>query len=132
MSFGLTGAPNTFQGAMNTVVRPLLRKCILVFFDDILVYIKTLADHIVHLQQVLELLSAGQWWLKLSKCQFAQQSISYLGHVIGTAGVSTDPSKIDAVRQWPPPVNAKELRSFLGLAGYYGKFVKNYALIARC
>lgn len=131
MSFGLTGAPNTFQGAMNTVLRPLLRKCVIVFFDDILVYSKTLAEHIDHLKQVLELLSAGQWRLKLSKCQFAQQTISYLGHVIGTARVATDPSKIEDVRQWPVPTNVKELRSFLGLAGYYRKFVKNYALIAR-
>lgn len=94
---------------MNTVLRTLLCKCVLVFFDDILVYNKTLVEHIVHLQQVLELLSASQWRLKLSKCQFAQQSISYLGHVIGTDSVSTDPSKIEDVRQWPSPTNAKEL-----------------------
>lgn len=105
MSFGLTGAPNTFQGAMNTVLRPLLRKCVLAFFDNILIYSKTLTEHLIHLKQVLELLSAGQWRLKLSKCQFAKQSISYLGHVIGAAGVSTDPFKIEAVRQWPTPTN---------------------------
>jgi hypothetical protein len=115
---------------MNTVLRPLLRICVLVFFDNILIYSKTLSEHLTHLRQVLELLSAGQWRLKLSKCQFAKQNISYLGHVIGAAGVSTDPSKIEAVRQWPTPTNVKELRSFLGLAGYYQKFVQNYALIA--
>lgn len=131
MSFGLTSAPNTFQEAMNMVLHPLLRKCVLVFFDDILIYSKTLSEHVVHLKQVLELLSTGQWRPKLSKCQFAQQSISYLGHVIGTAGVSTDPSKIEVVHQWPASANVKKLRSFLGLARYYQKFIKNYALIAR-
>lgn len=131
MSFGLTGAPNTFQGAMNSTLLPVLRKCALVFFDDILVYSASYDEHLTHLRQVFELLAADQWKLKLSKCRFAQQSISYLGHVISSQGVATDPSKIESVLHWPLPQDVKQLRSFLGLAGYYRKFVKNYAVLAR-
>jgi hypothetical protein len=131
MAFGLTGAPNSFQGAMNTTLKPLLRKCVIVFFDDILVYSSSYEDHIQHLANVFELLSQDQWLVKLSKCRFAQQSISYLGHVISAQGVSTDPTKIEAVLSWPVPQNIKELRSFLGLTGYYRKFVQHYAVIAR-
>jgi len=131
MAFGLTGSPNTFQGAMNTTLHPLLHKCALVFFDDILVYSRTLEDHIQHLCQVFTLLARDQWKVKISKCRFAQQSISYLGHIVSHNGVSTDPSKIKSVQQWPPPQNIKELRSFLGLAGYYRKFVQHFATLAR-
>lgn len=131
MSFGLTGAPNSFQGAMNSTLKPLLRKCVIVFFDDILIYSQTLEDHINHLKQVLQLLDADQWGLKLSKCHFTQQSIAYLGHIINAAGVSTDPSKVPDVQRWPVPQDVKELRSFLGLSGYYRKFVQNYAVLAR-
>ena len=123
MAFGLTGAPNTFQGAMNTTLYPLLRKCALVFFDDILVYSRTLEDHIQHLRQVFTLLARDQWKVKISKCRFAQQSISYLGHIVSHNDVSIDPSKIESIQQWPPPQNIKDLHSFLGLAGYYRKFV---------
>lgn len=131
MAFGLTGAPNTFQGAMNTTLHPVLRKCALVFFDDILVYSRTLEEHVQHLRQVFTLLAHDQWKVKMSKCRFAQQSISYLGHIVSHQGVSTDPSKIDSIKQWPQPQNIKELRSFLGLAGYYRKFVQGFAVIAR-
>jgi len=131
MSFGLTGAPNMFQGAMNTNLRPLLRKCVIVFFDDILVFSSSLADHLCHLRQVLDLLSRDQWQVKLSKCRFAQQSIAYLGHVISAMGVATDPSKVESIRKWPVPTDSKQLRSFLGLAGYYRKFVRHFAILAR-
>ena len=77
------------------------------------------------------MLASDQWKVKISKCRFAQQSIPYLGHIVSHNGVSTDPSKIDSVQQWPPPRNIKELRSFLGLAGYYRKFVKHFATLAR-
>jgi hypothetical protein len=123
MTFGLCGDPNTFQAAMNNTLHPLLRKCVLVFFDDILVYSKSLEDHVNHLEAVLELLSQDKWQVKLSKCSFAQRKIDYLGHVISEAGVSTDPLKIVAIIDWPQPENAKQLRSFLGLAGKYRKFV---------
>jgi hypothetical protein len=131
MPFGLSGAPATFQGAMNSTLAPLLRKCVLVFFDDILVYSKTWEEHLQHLTQVLQILHKEQWYIKLSKCAFAKQQIAYLGHVISVNGVATDPNKVEAVSSWPTPVNCKELRGFLGLAGYYRKFVKNFGVIAR-
>lgn len=94
MSFGLTRAPATFQSAMNTTLVPVLRKCALVFFDDILIYSPTLQSHIEHLRTVLQLLLQDQWQVKPSKCSFAQQQVSHLGHVIGIQGVSTEPKKI--------------------------------------
>jgi hypothetical protein len=131
VAFGLTGAPGTFQGAMNTTLHPVLRRCAIVFFDDILVYSQTMEEHNEHLRHVFQLLSKDQWHIKLSKCKFAQTSISYLGHIISDQGVATDPSKIDAVLSWPTPACVKELRSFLGFTGFYRKFVKHYAIIAK-
>jgi hypothetical protein len=131
MPFGLSGAPATFQSAMNSTLAPLLRKSVLVFFDDILVYSKTWEEHIHHLRQVLQILQREQWYIKLTKCSFAKQQIAYLGHVISPNGVATDPTKVAAVSSWPTPANCKELRGFLGLAGYYRKFVKNFGVIAR-
>jgi hypothetical protein len=131
MAFGLTRAPNSFQGTMNSTLHSLLWKCVLVFFDDILIYSSTYEEHIRHLAQVFELLSKDQWLVKLSKCKCAQQSIVYLEHVVGAQGVSTDPTKIEAVSSWPVPKDIKELRSFLGLAVYYRKFVQHFVIIAR-
>lgn len=131
MAFGLTGAPNTIQGAMNCTLKPLLRKCVIVFFDDILVYSNSLEEHIEHLRQVFSLLANDKWSVKLSKCQFAQQRISYLGHVVSADGVATDPGKIQSIQSWLTPTDAKQLRSFLGLAGYYRKFVRHFAIISR-
>ena len=131
MSFGLCGAPASFQGAMNCTLKPLLRKCVLVFFDDILVYSHSFDQHLVHLREVLQLLSQDHWCVKLSKCSFAQRQISYLGHIISAEGISTDSRKVQDMVSWPPPTNVKDLRSFLGLAGYYRKFVRHFAVIAR-
>lgn len=131
MSFGLTGAPNTFRGAMNTTLKPLLRKCVIVFFDDILIYSSSFEQHLQHLQQVFELLAWDRWLVKLSKCRFSQESIAYLGHIISAEGVGTNPTKVDAIQQWPKPVDIKELCSFLGLTGYYRKFVHNFTVIAQ-
>jgi len=131
VAFGLCGAPGTFQGAMNSTLAPLLRKCVLVFFDDILVYSSSFEEHLSHLRQVLQLLAQDKWQVKLSKCSFAQQQLAYLGHIISGQGVATDPAKISAIVDWPVPPSIKELRSFLGLAGYYRKFVKHFAVIAK-
>lgn len=116
---------------MNCTLAPGLRKFVLVFFDDILVYSRTREEHIHHLQQVFEWLSKDQWKLKFTKCKFAQQSISYLGHVISAAGISTDPAKIQAIQNWPTPTCAKDVRGFLGLIGYYRKFVRHFGIIAK-
>lgn len=94
MPYGLTGAPATFQSIMNHVLAPLLRKCVVVFIDDILIYSKTYEEHIQHVQLVFQLLQEHQFKIRLSKCSFAQQQLSYLGHILSPNGVSTNPSKI--------------------------------------
>lgn len=131
MVFGLTGTPGTFQGAMNVTLAPGLHKFVLVFFDDILIYSHSLEEHVSHIHQVFQWLRAGQWKLKLSKCSFARESISYLGHVVRAAGLATDASKIKAIVDWPVPTTIKELCGFLGLTGYYRKFVRHFGIIAK-
>lgn len=131
MPFGLTNAPASFQGWMYSVLKPLLRKCVLVFFDDILVYSKTRDAHWSHLAQVFDLMRENLMFAKATKCSFAMDKVEYLGHYISAKGVETDPHKVSAVDHWPTPTTVKELRSFLGLAGYYRKFVKHYSLISK-
>ncbi|CAM8925247.1 unnamed protein product [Rhodiola kirilowii] len=129
MSFGLSNAPSTFQAAMNDLFRPYLRKYVLVFFDDILVYSKSWRDHIMHLQEVLQTLAQHFYFAKGVKCDIARNKIHYLGHLISKQGVDVDPDKITVIKEWPIPSTVKRLRSFLGLAGYYRRFRKNYAHI---
>lgn len=130
MPFGLTNAPVTFQALINTIFQPLLTKGVLVFVDDILIYNSTLEQHLKLLQQVFSILELHQLYLKCSKCSFAQQSLEYLGHIISAQGVGTDPMKTTAIAQWPTPTDAKQLWSFLGLFGYYRKFIRNYGVIS--
>lgn len=103
MPFGVAAGPATFLGAMNTTLRLVLRVCVIVFFDNILVFSKTLPEHVKHLSQVLQLLWTDHWQVKQSKCSFGQQQIAYLGHVINEQGVSTDPSKVQTIEKWPIP-----------------------------
>ena len=118
MPFGLSNAPATFQALMNDVLQSFLRRFVLVFFDDILIYNSSWAEHLQHIGLVLTALRAHRLHLKRSKCSFGASSVAYLGHVISAAGVAMDADKIAAVVAWPAPRSARALRGFLGLAGY--------------
>lgn len=131
MPFGLTNTPSTFQSLMNDIFRPYLRQFVMVFFDDILVYIRTLEEHVEQLLKVLQILDEHTLCVKRSKCSFAYRKIEYLGHVIDREGVSTNPKKVEAVQLWPSPKNTKQLRGFLGLTGYYKRFVKGFGVISK-
>ncbi|XP_026459821.1 uncharacterized protein LOC113360534 [Papaver somniferum] len=131
MPVGLTNALSTFQDLMNDIFQAHLRKFILVFFDDILIYSSSLEEHIHHLKIILSLLRQHQLFAKLSKCYFSQPEIEFLGHIINADGVKVDPSKIRSMTEWPLPSNIKELIGFLGLTGYYRKFVQGYGILSR-
>src|ERR687885_1514720 len=130
MPFGLTNAPAIFMDLMNRVCRPFLDKFVIVFIDDILIYSKTEAEHESHLRQVLELLKENQLYAKFSKCEFWLREVQFLGHIICKEGIKVDPAKIEAVMNWKSPRNPTEIKSFLGLAGYYRRFIKDFSKIA--
>ncbi|GJY10593.1 putative nucleotidyltransferase, ribonuclease H [Tanacetum coccineum] len=131
MPFGLTNAPAVFMDLMNRVCKPYLDKFIIVFIDDILIYSKTKEDHEVHLGLVLELLRKEKLYAKFSKCEFWLQEVHFLGHVVNQNGIHVDPSKIEAVKNWKTPTTPSEIRSFLGLAGYYRRCIANFFKIAK-
>ena len=127
MPFGLTNAPATFQQAMNDVFRDQLGDFVVVFLDDILIYSRTLQDHVQHVRFVLQKLRDNSFYAKHSKCDFFQKSIVYLGHLITENGVEIEPSRIEKVKLWPIPRNIRELRSFLGFVGFLRKSIRNYS-----
>src|SRR6516165_5176268 len=130
MPFGLTNAPAAFMELMNRVFRDYLDKFVVVFIDDILIYSRSKEEHATHLRMTLGILTKEQLYAKLSKCEFWLESVAFLGHIISKEGVSVDPKKIEAIVDWPRPTNVTEVRSFLGLAGYYRRFVENFSTIA--
>ena len=130
MPFGLCNAPSSFQATMNAIFRPYLRQFLIVFFDDILIYNNSLDDHVHHLELTFQVLLHHQFTLKLSKYSFAQEQVEYLGHLVSHHGVEPLPSKVDAIQQWLILRTTKALKSFLGLAGFYRRFIKGYATIA--
>jgi hypothetical protein len=132
MPFGLTNAPATFQCLMNAIFQQHMRRFVLIFMDDILVYSPTLESHVDHLEEVFSILQQHQLYAKKSKCSFATNQISYLGHIISDKGVATDPEKTASMIKWPVPSSHTKVRGFLGLTGYYRKFVKHYDILAKC
>ena len=131
LSFGLCNAPATFQRLMEKCMGELhLREC-LIFIDDILIFSKTFEEHIKRLEAVFGRLEQHNLKLKPSKCEFFKTSVTYLGHVVSQEGIATDPEKLSIVKDWPTPTNVKELRQFLGFAGYYRRFVKGYSTLAQ-
>ena len=131
MSFGLTNAPAYFMYLMNKVFMKFLDKFVVVFIDDILVYSKNEEEHEQHLQLVLETLREHQLYAKFSKCDFWLKEVKFLGHTLSAGGVAVDPKKIASILEWKTPANVRNIREFLGLAGYYRKFVKDFSKIAK-
>ncbi|KAL0332911.1 UNVERIFIED_CONTAM: Transposon Tf2-12 polyprotein [Sesamum calycinum] len=130
MPFGLTNAPAAFMALMNRTFQEYLDQFVIVFIDDILVYSKNREEHEQHLRIVLQILKEKELYAKLSKCEFWVNQVVFLGHVISGDGVMPDPSKVKAIMEWRVPKNATEVRSFLGLAGYYRRFVEGFSIIA--
>nr|XP_051190735.1 uncharacterized protein LOC127304062 [Lolium perenne] len=130
MPFGLSNALATFQALMNDVLSPYLRRFVLVFFDDILIYSASWAEHLQHVAIIFNELRAHRLHLKRSKCSFGTTSVAYLGHVISADGVAMDADKVAAVAAWPTPQSPRALRGFLGLAGYYRRYIQDFGLIA--
>ncbi|KAK1435339.1 hypothetical protein QVD17_01100 [Tagetes erecta] len=130
MSFGLTNAPAAFMDLMNRVCRPMLDRSVIVFIDDILIYSRSKDDHARHLREVLEVLRKEKLYAKFSKCAFWLREVQFLGHVINASGILVDPAKVEAVMKWSPPKTPTEVRSFLGLAGYYRRFIQDFSKIA--
>ena len=130
MPFGLTNAPATFQRLMNDIFRPYLNQFVIVFLDGILIFSNSEEEHQQHLKLVLELLRKHKLYAKLSKCSFFKDDMDFLGHIVGRNGIAMDPRKVKTILEWPPLTSVKHVRSFLGLAGYYRKFVKSFSAIA--
>ena len=130
MPFGLTNAPAAFMDLMNRIFSPFLDQFVVTFIDDILIYSRTEEEHREHLRIVLQTLREHQMFAKLSKCEFWLSEVRFLGHVVSSEGISVDPSKIEAILNWERPKTVFEIRSFLGLAGYYRRFVLDFARLA--
>ncbi|GJQ93514.1 putative reverse transcriptase domain-containing protein [Tanacetum coccineum] len=131
MPFSLTNAPAVFMDLMNRVCKPYLDKFVIVFIDDILIYSKNKQEHEEHLKIILELLKKEELYAKFSKCEFWIPKVQFLGHVIDNKGIHVDPAKIESVKDWASPKTPTEIRQFLGLAGYYRRFIEGFSKIAK-
>ncbi|GJS22528.1 putative reverse transcriptase domain-containing protein [Tanacetum coccineum] len=131
MPFGLTNAPAVFMDLMNRVCKPYLDKFVIVFIDDILIYSKNKQEHEEHLKLILELLKKEELYAKFSKCEFWIPKVQFLGHVIDSEGIHVDPAKIESIKDWASPKSPTEIRQFLGLAGYYRRFIEGFSKIAK-
>ncbi|GJR11757.1 putative reverse transcriptase domain-containing protein [Tanacetum coccineum] len=131
MPFGLTNAPAVFMDLMNRVCKPYLDKFIIVFIDDILIYSKNKEEHEKHLKLILELLKKDELYAKFSKREFWIPKVQFLEHVIDRKGIHVDPAKIESIKDWASPKNPTEIHQFLGLAGYYRRFIEGFSKIAK-
>ncbi|GJY17322.1 putative reverse transcriptase domain-containing protein [Tanacetum coccineum] len=131
MPFGLTNAPAVFMDLMNRVCKPYLDKFVIVFIDNILLYSKNKQEHKEYLKLILELLKKEELYAKFSKCEFLIPKVQFLGHVIDIKGIHVDPAKIESIKDWASPKSPTEIRQFLGLAGYYRRFIKGFSKIAK-
>ena len=131
MSFGLTNAPAYFMYLMNSVFMPKLDKFMMVFIDDILVYSRNEEEHVGALHVVLQRLIEHRLYAKLSKCDFWLKEMKFLGHTISQDDIAVDPDKVQEVMNWKPPTIVRRIRSFLGLAGYYRRFIPDFSRIAK-
>ncbi|GJY70072.1 putative reverse transcriptase domain-containing protein [Tanacetum coccineum] len=131
MPFGLTNAPAVFMDLMNRVCKPYLDKFVIVFIDDILIYSKNKQEHEEHLKLILELLKKEELYAKFSKCKFWIPKVQFLGHVIDSQGIHVDPAKIESIKDWASPKSPTEIRQFLGLVGYYRRFIEGFSKIAK-
>ena len=130
LPFGLTNAPATFMHLMHQTFREQLDSFVIVFLDDILIYSKTLAEHKQHVKQVLEILRKEKLFAKESKCELFKTEVEFLGHIVGRDGIRMMEDKVKAVQDWPTPSKVEHIRSFLGTAGYYRRFIKDFSKIA--
>ncbi|GBG75313.1 hypothetical protein CBR_g19945 [Chara braunii] len=130
MPFGLCNAPGTFQHAMDRIFHDYLDKFVTVYLDDILIFSKTVEEHVAHLDKVLGLLRQHKFKINGEKCEFGHTRVLYLGHEISAEGLNPDDAKVASIRDWPRPQSVTKMRSFLGMTGYYRTFVKNYSIVA--
>ena len=130
MPFGLTNAPTAFMDLMNRVFHEYLDLFVIVFIDDILIFSKSMEEHKEHLRIVFPIFREKKLYAKFNTCEFWLDQVVFLGHVISKAGISVDPSKVEAMVDWARPTNVSEIRSFLGLAGYYKRFMEGFSRIA--
>ncbi|GJU84361.1 putative reverse transcriptase domain-containing protein [Tanacetum coccineum] len=131
MPFALTNAPAVFMVLMNRVCKPYLDKFVIVFIDDILIYSKNKKEHEEHLKAILELLKKEELYAKFSKCEFWIPKVQFLGHVIDSQGIHVDPAKIESIKDWASPKTPTKIHQFLGLAGYYRRFIEGFSKIAK-
>lgn len=131
MPFGLCNAPATFERLMEPIISGLNIKLCLVYLDDFIVTGKSFSEHIYNLRKVFDRFKGANLKLNPKKCQLFCKEVKFLGHVVSENGISTDTEKVQAVKEWPTPKTVKEIRSFLGLCSYYGRFIQNFAEIAK-
>lgn len=127
MPFGLTGAPGLFQRLMENVLKGLQFENCLIYLDDVVIFSSSFNEHLQRLRFVFDRFRESGLKLKLTKCHFAGRSVKCLGHIVSDKGIMTDPDKIEVIRTWPQPTTARDVKSFLGLASYYRRFIKGHS-----